>query len=116
MEKSKNIMRRLKRAFVKRATQSDIIAAHIESCKYKIILCGDFNDTPASYVYHTVRGNLKDAFIESGSGFEQTYAGKFPRFRIDYILHSPDFESKNYHHLSETLTDHYPIMTFLSKK
>ena len=114
VEKSKNILRRLKRAFVKRAIQADAIAAHIESCKYKIIVCGDFNDTPASYVYNTVRGNLKDAFVESGSGFEQTYAGKFPRFRIDYILHSKDFTSKQYHHVTETLTDHHPIVTYVS--
>jgi len=114
MEKSKNILRRLKRAFVKRAIQADAIAAHIERCRYKVIVCGDFNDTPASYVYHTVRGNLKDAYIESGSGFEQTYAGKFPRFRIDYILHSKEFTSKNYHHLTESLTDHYPIVSYIS--
>lgn len=116
VEKSKSILRRIKRAFVKRSNQADVIAAHIEQCPYKVILCGDFNDTPASYVYHTIRGNLKDAFIESGSGFEQTYAGKFPRFRIDYILHSDDFESKNYHHVSETLTDHYPVISYLSVK
>lgn len=114
VEKSKNILRRLKRAFVKRAKQAEVIAAHIESCPYKVILCGDFNDTPASFVYNTIRGELKDAFVESGSGFEQTYAGKFPRFRIDYILYSKDFKGKNYHHLSETLTDHYPIVTYLA--
>lgn len=114
VEKSKNIIRRLKRAFVKRAQQAEIIATHIETCPYKVVLCGDFNDTPASYVYNTIRGGLDDAFIESGSGFEQTYAGKFPRFRIDYILHSKDFRSKNYHHLSETLTDHYPIVSYLT--
>ena len=113
VEKSKSILRRLKRAFVKRGKQADIIDLHISNCNYKIILCGDFNDTPASYVYHTIRGKLKDAFIESGSGFEQTYAGKFPRFRIDYILHSSNFKAKNYHHLTETLTDHYPIVTYL---
>jgi endonuclease/exonuclease/phosphatase family metal-dependent hydrolase len=112
--KSKNILRRLKRAFVKRATQADAIAAHIEACTYKVIVCGDFNDTPASYVYNTVRGNLKDAFMESGSGFEQTYTGKFPRFRIDYILHSKEFTSKNYHHIAESLTDHYPIVSYIS--
>lgn len=116
VEKSKNILRRLKRAFVKRTKQAEAIAAHIESCKYKVIVCGDFNDTPASYVYHTIRGDLKDAFIESGNGFEQTYAGKFPRFRIDYILHSKDFRSKNYHKVTETLTDHYPIITHLEVK
>ena len=75
---------------------------------YRMVL-----DTPASYVYHTIRGNLKDAFIESGSGFEQTYAGKFPKFRIDYILHSKEFKSKQYHHLSETVTDHYPIISYI---
>ncbi len=116
IEKSKNILRRLKRAFVKRASQADIISTHINNCNYKIILCGDFNDTPASYVYHTVSRGLKDAFVESGNGFEQTYTGKFPRFRIDYILHSKQFKSKNYHHLTETLTDHYPIITFLELK
>ena len=114
VEKSKSILRRLKRAFVKRAIQADAISAHIKACKYKVIVCGDFNDTPASYVYNTVRWNLKDAFIESGSGFEQTYAGKFPRFRIDYILHSKEFISKDYHHLSETRTDHYPIVSYIS--
>jgi endonuclease/exonuclease/phosphatase family metal-dependent hydrolase len=114
MEKSKNILRRLKRAFVKRAVQADAIAAHIESCRYKVVVCGDFNDTPASYVYHAVRGKLKDAFVESGSGFEQTYAGKFPRFRIDYMFHSKEFKSKNYHHLTESLTDHYPIVSYIS--
>ena len=114
LEKSKNILRRLKRAFVKRVVQADVINTHISNCRYKIIVCGDFNDTPASYVYNTIRGNLKDAFIESGSGFEQTYAGKFPRFRIDYILHSQEFKSKNYHHLTETLTDHYPIVSYVS--
>ncbi len=114
MEESKSILRRIKRAFVKRAIQADGIALHIASCKYKVIVCGDFNDTPASYVYHTIRGSLKDAFIESGAGFEQSYAGKFPRFRIDYILHSSQFSSKNYHHLSETITDHYPIVSYIS--
>jgi len=111
---TKNILRRLKRAFVKRASQADFINAHIVNCPYKIIVCGDFNDTPASYVYNAIRGDLKDAFIESGNGFEQTYTGKFPRFRIDYILHSKEFTSKNYHHLSKSFTDHYPIVTYLS--
>ena len=114
MEESKSIIRLLKKAFIKRAVQADGIALHIANCKYKVIICGDFNDTPASYVYHTIRGDLKDAFIESGSGFEQSYAGKFPQFRIDYILHSSEFKSKNYHHLSETITDHYPIVSYIS--
>jgi len=114
MENGKSILRRLKRAFTKRSVQADAIAAHLAKCPYPVILCGDFNDTPASYVYKTIRGNLDDAFTEAGSGFEQTYAGNFPRFRIDYILHSPSFSCKRYFHLPETLTDHYPIVAYLS--
>ncbi len=116
MENSKSILRRLKRAFVKRSVQADAIAAHIAKCRHKIILCGDFNDTPASYVYRTIKGDLQDAFIDAGSGFEQTYAGNFPRFRIDYILYSDSFECKSYYHLPETLTDHYPVIGYLSLK
>lgn len=116
MENSKSILRRLKRAFVKRSTQADAIAMHLSKCPYKIILCGDFNDTPASYVYRTIKGDLKDAFVEAGSGFEQTYAGNFPRFRIDYILYSDALQCNNYYHLPETLTDHYPLVGYFSFK
>lgn len=113
VEKSKTILRRIKRAFIKRADQADIVANHIRNCKYKVIVCGDFNDTPASYAYCTIRGNLKDSFVEKGNGFEQTYAGKFPRFRIDYIFHSSDMECARYYKVAETLTDHYPIVSYL---
>ena len=37
-----------------------------------VILCGDFNDTPASYTYRTVKGDLTDGFRDCGSGFGYT--------------------------------------------
>jgi len=111
--RSKSILRRIKRAFVKRATQAEAIAEHIRACPYKVIVCGDFNDTPASYAYHTILGDLDDAFIESGNGFQQTYAGKFPRFRIDYILHDKRFKSFQFSRVEDTQTDHYPIKCYL---
>ncbi len=109
IENSKNILRRLKRGFTKRTKQVDMIALHIKNCKYKIIICGDFNDTAASYSYQTLSKNLNDAFIEKGIGFGRTYAGKWPQFRIDYILHSNTLICKNYQRYSETFTDHFPI-------
>ncbi|MBN8697251.1 MAG: endonuclease/exonuclease/phosphatase family protein [Bacteroidetes bacterium] len=113
VERSKNILRRLKRAFVKRAKQADLIAASIESCKYPVIVCGDFNDTPASYAYKTILGDLSDSFIESGSGLGRSYIGKFPSFRIDYILHSDHFRSYEFRTIREELSDHFPIITYL---
>lgn len=115
-ENSKNILRRLKRAFVKRAEQAEKVATSIKACPYKIILCGDFNDTPASYTYHLIRSDLKDAFVERGKGLGITYAGKFPRFRIDYILHSKEFICSDFVRSEETFTDHYPITAYLGLK
>ncbi|HXC05517.1 MAG TPA: endonuclease/exonuclease/phosphatase family protein, partial [Bacteroidia bacterium] len=89
LEGSKSILRRMKWAFRRRAGQVDIINEHLRNCHYPIVICGDFNDTPNSYSYHTLGKGMKDAFLESGSGLGQTYYGKFPSFRIDYILHSP---------------------------
>lgn len=112
-EKSKGIIKRLKGAFVKRASQADIIAEHIKQCRYPVIVCGDFNDTPSSYAYATISKGLKDAFVESGNGMGRTYIGTFPSFRIDYIMHSPGFQSYEFHTISEELSDHYPVTCFL---
>jgi endonuclease/exonuclease/phosphatase family metal-dependent hydrolase len=113
MARSKNILKRLKRAFIKRSKQADLIAASIKSCTYPVIVCGDFNDTPASYAYKTIRGNLLDSFIESGNGLGRSYIGKFPSFRIDYILHSDKFEAHDFITIREELSDHFPIVTSL---
>jgi endonuclease/exonuclease/phosphatase family metal-dependent hydrolase len=112
MKNSTNILRRLKRAFVKRAKQVDMIVAHMKTCRYKIIICGDFNETAASYSYQKLSRNLNDAFIEKGNGFGKTYNGKWPKFRIDYILHDKSLHCSNYKRSDETYTDHYPITAY----
>lgn len=112
VEKSRNILRRLKRAFLQRARQVEMIALHMKTCRYKLILCGDFNDTAASYAYERLAKHLEDSFIEKGMGFGRTYAGKWPQFRIDYILHSPELNCSDFKRSQETFTDHYPITAY----
>ena len=113
LEASKNILRRLKRAFVKRSLQADKVAQHIKRSPYPVIVCGDFNDTPSSYVYRTLGTGLEDAFVESGNGFGRTYGGKFPSFRIDYILNSKKFKTYDFRTIKEDLSDHFPISCYL---
>jgi endonuclease/exonuclease/phosphatase family metal-dependent hydrolase len=109
---SKNILRRLKRAFIKRTAQVEMIAAHMKTCRYKIILCGDFNDTAASYAYQRLSRGLGDAFVEKGFGLGKTYAGKWPQFRIDFIFHDKGLHCSDYRRSNETNTDHYPITAY----
>ena len=112
----RNISRKLNRAFAMRSNQAEAIARHISNSPYPVVVCGDFNDTPVSYVYRTMRGNLKDAFKESGAGFGGTYNGRLPSFRIDYIFHSPEFESWNFKRFPIKYSDHFPIMTTIDLK
>jgi len=109
---SKNILRRLKRAFLSRTKQVEMIVLHMKTCPYKIVVCGDFNDTAASYTYEQLSTNLRDAFIDKGLGFGRTYAGKWPQFRIDYILHSKELHCSGFKRSVETFTDHYPITAY----
>jgi len=112
----KDISYRLRDAFIKRATQADIIATHISGCPHPLIICGDFNDTPVSYTYRTIRDGLKDAFSESGWGLGRTYNGEFPSFRIDYILHSETIEALFFSREKILLSDHFPIVSYLKLK
>lgn len=98
--------RKLKVAFVKRAKQAQAVSDFIELSPYKVIVMGDFNDSPSSYAYRTVRGKLKDSFMQSGSGLGRTYVGAMPSFRIDYILHDPSFSSYNYYAKAFEFSDH----------
>lgn len=106
---------KFKHAFQKRAGQVHEIRKRIDESPYPIILCGDFNDTPASYSYKTLGENLNDAFVESGKGIGRTYVGKLPSFRIDYIFHSNVFTSYNFETLDFRHSDHLPIVCGLMK-
>ena len=103
-------MGRLLKAAISRTEQSDRIAQEITESPYPIILCGDFNDTPVSYAYHTLSAELEDAFIDKGTGIGNTYIGAFPSFRIDYILHSESLETAAFRVLPEKYSDHHAVV------
>ncbi|MGQ7867940.1 endonuclease/exonuclease/phosphatase family protein [Sunxiuqinia sp. sy24] len=107
---------KLKKAFIKRTEQAETLHQLITDSPHEVIVCGDFNDTPISYTYATVAQGLDDAFVSSGVGIANTYLGKLPSFRIDYILHSSSYESYNFKVDKVDYSDHYPISCTLIKK
>ncbi len=110
----KGLLQKFKSSFEKRSEQSRIVAENIKKSPYPVVVCGDFNDTPVSYAYHTVSKDLSDAFVKSGTGFGNTYSGFFPSFRIDYILFTSFFNAYNYTTIPKSYSDHYPIYCYLA--
>jgi endonuclease/exonuclease/phosphatase family metal-dependent hydrolase len=111
-----DITNRMKWAFERRANQAEKVAAHMRLSPYPVIVCGDFNDTPVSYTYRVMSQNLNDAFVLAGSGLGNTYLGKFPSYRIDYIFLDKRFDAFNYRTPKLDLSDHYPVLCRMALK
>ncbi len=109
------VMRLYKRAAARRASQAEMVAAHVAKSPYPVILCGDLNDTPISYVYQVLAENMTDSFCEKGAGFDFTYAGKIPGLRIDFVLTSSTFEIVDHQVPKLELSDHYPVLVELKR-
>ncbi|UUF16965.1 MULTISPECIES: endonuclease/exonuclease/phosphatase family protein [Flavobacterium] len=114
-QKSQRIYARISKGFTQQQEQAEIFKEHIKKCKYPIIICGDMNNSPFSYVYRNIKGKLKDAFEEAGEGFGATYKFKYYPARIDYIFTDTKMKVKQFESFSDfENSDHYPIMTRLS--
>ena len=112
----RQIASKIKQAFIKRASHSEQLRDSIKQSPYPAIVCGDFNDTPVSYTYHTITSVLNDAFTESGRGAGSTYEGKLPPFRIDYIFYSKAFDAYNFQVDKVNYSDHYPVSCLLIRR
>lgn len=110
---SKRIFWKLRKAFFRRAVQADRVGDEVAKSPYATILCGDFNDTPASYAYHRASAGLNDAFSSGTTGYGNTYAGKLPLIRIDHIFYSDHFDQINYKSHKKKLSDHHMVSATL---
>lgn len=107
----RGMMGRYKRAAVTRASQAEEIAKAVRESPYPVILCGDFNEIPQSYVYQALSTGLQDAFIERGQGLGITYNGKIPALRIDYILTDQELEIIDFEIGKQNFSDHFPVFS-----
>ncbi|PWH86566.1 endonuclease/exonuclease/phosphatase family protein [Brumimicrobium oceani] len=111
LSRIKGLVSKLKKAYPLRANQAQKIIDHILTSPYPVIISGDLNDPPTSYVYAMFDKHFSDAFYEGNLSMTRTYAGKVPAGRIDYIFHNEDFAPISFKTWKEkVLSDHYPIM------
>lgn len=89
----KKLLKKLAEATAIRAKQTDVLSETIRGLKgKKLIVCGDFNDTPISYTHRVLSEDLQDAFVESGNGLGISYNRDRLYIRIDHILASKDLK------------------------
>ena len=116
MAEVKSVSISLKKGFVKRAIQAQVVKFYINRSPFPVIVAGDFNDTPVSFAYRKIRKGLNDSFVNSGYGAGFTYKGNYPPNRIDYILYDNALINSYFEIIRVRYSDHYPIISYFRKK
>lgn len=106
-----HIFSKLATAIEHRGIQADVVSNITDNSPYPVILCGDLNDIPNSYIYRTVKGDLQDAFLKKGFGIGRTYNSISPTLRIDYIFADKRFKVDQFKRITTDYSDHYMIVT-----
>lgn len=107
------IRSKLDNAFYKRSQNAEELRAAINTLRSSIplIVCGDFNDVPASWAYNIVRGDdMRDAYVETNFGPTWTYNLHMFYFHIDQMLYRGPLRALNLKVGSIDTSDHYPLI------
>lgn len=110
ISESKNIIEKIKRGVLKRASQANFIKDELDHSPYPVIVCGDFNDVPVSYAYETIGKGLQNAFVVKGSGISRTFSSISPTLRIDNIFTDKKFKITGFTRIKKSYSDHFPII------
>ena len=113
---ARNLEEKWKRARPLRREQARIIHKEIKASPYPVIVVGDFNSTPISYTYQTIRCGLHDAWAETSWGRWGTTCKKgLLGVHIDYILSSPTIVPVSCTiRRDATGSDHWPVVATLA--
>lgn len=93
----------------------EILKLAIDS-PHPVMLCGDFNEVPGSYVYRQINERYRDAFVDAGRGMGSTYAGPLPGLRIDYIFYNARWQAVHCKTKSVPFSDHRAVTATIPMK
>lgn len=102
---------KLTESFRHRAKTVKEMLSIIEPMKGPVIVCGDFNDVPESYVYRLMKGaGFNDAYAETGFGPLYTYNKHLFLFHLDQIFYKGNLKALSVKKEKIKTSDHYPLM------
>jgi len=106
------LLKKLKRGFISRAAQAEVVLEEALKQKSNTIICGDFNDIPYSYTYTCFKAEYENAFEKAGVGLGFSYNHTALFFlRIDHQFFSKDLDIKSFETLRNVkYSDHFPLV------
>ncbi|NLU48839.1 MAG: endonuclease [Syntrophomonadaceae bacterium] len=78
-----------------------------------LLVAGDFNMTPANLEMKRIRSVLQDC-CDAVQSELYTYPSTNPTQRIDYIFHSPDWQTREVTTIPSQASDHLPLVARLA--
>lgn len=107
------IRSKLSNAFIQRAGNAEELRAAINEIRPSapLIVCGDFNDVPASWAYNLIKGDdMRDAYAETNFGPTWTYNLHMFYFHIDQMLYRGNLRALSLKVGKINTSDHYPLI------
>ena len=108
-----SIRQKLRHGFRHRAENATALRSVLDDipADVPLIVCGDFNDVPASWSYNIIRGDdLRDAYAETNFGPAITYNLHAFYFHIDQMLYRGPLEALDLTVGKINSSDHYPLI------
>lgn len=106
-----SILAKMKKSYRDRAADAEAVRELLDSIKGTVIVCGDFNDVPASWAYRKVRGgDLHDAYADTGFGLMNTYNMHGFWFHIDHVLYRGALRPLSVQKGNVDYSDHFPLI------
>lgn len=108
-----SIRKKMGNAFQHRAEDATKLREEIDDIApdVPLIVCGDFNDVPASWTYNIVRGDdLHDAYVETNFGPAITYNLHAFYFHIDQMFYRGPLNALDVVVGKINTSDHYPLI------
>lgn len=108
---STSTLRKAKQTVVKHEEEwNEQLRPIVTECSVPLIVCGDMNDIPSSWLYSRLADYMVDTYCDQGRGLGVTYHGGFPQFRIDMVFRNDQLRTLSYRRIRTRISDHYPVL------
>lgn len=105
------ILKKLEKAFPIRARAAKQVLTGLTELSMPIIICGDFNDVPASYTYRLfIDEGFKDAYDATNFWPTYTFYPNYLYFHLDQILYRGAIRPLSVERLDIRTSDHLPLL------